>query len=195
MTFRNFLKMVCAASAWFLLWGLPMPAHAETGADGKAYIPLISCGPVIKELENGDFEAGETGWTQSSRRGLPLIVKDELPVDPHGGDYLAWLGGANNEMASIQQYAYVHSETPYLVFYYWMYSEEVSGDYDIAKLLVNGAQFLAPEIEDTNKWVRVAIDLSEYAGQTVSIQFRLRTDTTFTTSWMLDDIRFEAASE
>ncbi len=52
-------------------------------------------------LTNGDFEAGARNWrltvtTQEQQASRSIQHRSKLPIEPHGGDYAAWLGGLDD---------------------------------------------------------------------------------------------------
>ena len=134
-------------------------------------------GLAAGQLANGDFELGPgVGWTEHSLRGWPIIVDARYVVDlgvaPHGGGWLAWLGGDNSEVSYIQQQVEIAPGVAQLGLWNWIDSEDVCG-WDYGRVLVNGAQVTAFTLcmgSNTGGWVRRTVDLSVYAGQSVSLQ-------------------------
>jgi photosystem II stability/assembly factor-like uncharacterized protein len=153
--------------------------------------------PVIA---NGDFELGSNGeWTElSSNDYLPLIVTVPLPVTPHSGEWIAWLGGLDNEISIISQTVTLPATGPvYLRYYYQIASEETAVcDADLAGVLVDSTvvwQTGLCEATLTPDWTAGAIDISSYAGQVVSIQFRVETDWVLPSSLFLDDVALQSS--
>jgi hypothetical protein len=68
------------------------------------------------QIVNASFEDGsDVGWTDSSALGYDIIlIERDLPagVLPHSGSWAAWLGGDNNELASIEQEVTITTATP-----------------------------------------------------------------------------------
>ena len=48
-------------------------------------------------------------------------------------------------------------------------------------------------IHNTGGWVPISLDLSSYAGQSVSLEFRVQTDNSLSSTLYLDDVSFAAA--
>jgi serine protease len=149
-------------------------------------------------VPNGDFEQGSANWTEFSFQGWPLIMTpdDGLPIAPHNGQYAVWLGGDNDEIAYIEQSLHVSSVTPHLTYWHWINSSDLCG-YDFGGTIVNGLVVDVYELcttEETFNWVRHSVDLSAYAGQTVSVQIRVETDEAFESSLYLDDVSFAASA-
>src|SRR5690606_27872106 len=71
---------------------------------------------ACKEIvENGDFEAGNTAWQQNSSQDFNLICTQATcgtGLQPHGGDTLVWLGGANNERSRLSQTLTIPADAP-----------------------------------------------------------------------------------
>ncbi|GAB4526192.1 MAG: hypothetical protein Kow0063_00140 [Anaerolineae bacterium] len=166
------------------------------------YLPVIfkaaSNTPPPPSLANGDFEAGQDGsWTEYSTHGWSLILHSgELPVSPHSGDWAVWLGGDFDETSYIQQAVTVASAQPYLEFYYWIASEDFCG-YDYGYVRVNGSSLKTYSLcndNNTGGWVNDVINLSSYAGQTVSLQIRAEADSSLNSNWFIDDAAFQSTS-
>jgi hypothetical protein len=148
-------------------------------------------------IQNGDFESGRDGsWTEDSTNDQVLIVRDDepyfLPVYPHGGDWLAWLGGMADEVSSITQQVTVPSAESTLSFWYWIASQDTCGN-DFGYLRVGDTAidtFDLCQSENTNDWVEHAADLSAYAGQSVSLQIRGETNSSGQSNFFIDDVAF-----
>jgi uncharacterized repeat protein (TIGR01451 family) len=149
-------------------------------------------------IQNGDFESGRDGsWTESSTNDQVLIVRNNdpyfLPVFPHGGDWLAWLGGAADEVSSITQQVTVPSAGSTLSFWYWIASQDTCGN-DFGYLRVGDTAidtFDLCQSENTIGWVEHTADLSAYAGQSVSLQLRGENNSLQHSNFFIDDVAFE----
>ena len=90
----------------------------------------------------------------------------------HSGSWLAYLGGADDEVAYIEQTVNVPTDKPYLTLWLWIYSQDVCG-YDFMSYRANSTPFFTYNLctqTNTNGWVPHAMDLSNYAGGPVTIQ-------------------------
>lgn len=169
----------------------PSPTPTRTPSPTPTSIPL----PVIR---NAEFELGRNGdWQEFSSNGFNLIVNSDLPISPHSGSWLAWLGGWPNEDSYIRQTLNIPNGIApfYLRFYYQIGSEEVCAPYDILSLQVNGTEVEAYYLcadNNTSDWVFGGFntDLSAYAGQSISLTIRVVTDGSNNTNFFIDDVSF-----
>ena len=170
------------------------------------YLPIMSSNapfgptppPAPAVLVNGDFEAGPTGWTEYSRLGWPLILPaDSLPVTPHGGSWAVWLGGADDEIAYVEQSVAVPAGSPYLTYSHWIASEDWCG-YDFAGVVIDRSTVVETYDlcvdEDTWGWVRHSVNLSAFAGRTVAVQIRAVTDSSYNSNLFIDDVSFQPSA-
>jgi hypothetical protein len=157
----------------------------------------------LASLSNGGFEAGRDGtWTEYSAVGRPLITNlANLPLGttPHTGNWLAWLGGTNNEMDYITQTVDIPANHPILSFWMLIDSQEYGCryDYDFGTVSINNTWVTSIPLcipENTGGWVKRTLNLSAYAGQTVELQFRAQNDGSLPSSLYIDDVAIEEPS-
>lgn len=170
----------------------------------RAYVPI-----AVKQtappsgggnLVNGNFEQGPSvGWTISSNYPSECLIcdRDNLPsVGPHGGDWAAWFGGVNNENASLKQTVTIPAGAPYLGFWQVISSNDFCNDaYDVARIKVNGAEVRKIQLCSTThnpNWTKTSVNLSTYAGQSVLLELTVKTDNLVPSSWLVDDLAFQA---
>ncbi len=164
------------------------------------YLPVILASGATETRNlpaNGDFEGGAVGWTEYSLLGWDLITTG-LPgsAPPYSGIWATWLGGDDNEIAYIEQRLTVPASAPYLTYWHWIASEDVCG-YDFGSVRVNGAaveQYDMCSNSNTGGWQKQAINLSAFAGQSVLLQFRIETDISGNSNWLIDDVSFLASA-
>jgi hypothetical protein len=177
-----------------------LTAGGSTPAQKRVYLPLIWRPAVVVPLVNGNFESGSTGWTEHSYQGYALILPgSSLPggVTPHGGNWVAWLGGADNEISYVRQQVTVPVGSPFLGYWHWIASLDSCG-FDFGGVIVNDATVVDVynlcTSTNTGGWVKHVVNLSAYAGQTVSLQIRAETDISENSNLFVDDVAFQAAA-
>lgn len=175
----------CAAT---MTADLTAPSYAER----KLFLPALSRMQVAASnpVRNPGFEAGRDGnWSEYSSGSYTLILSAS-PVTPHGGSWLAWMGGANNETARLTQSGISLSGVRYLHHWYWIGSEDVCG-YDFAYVKVNGSTLKTYNLcssNNTSGWVQDTLDLNAYAGSNIALQFEVATDGSLNSNFFVDDI-------
>lgn len=166
----------------------------------NVYLPAVLNNYPIppSPLLNPGFESGPTGWTEYSANGWDIIVNTPpTGVTPHGGSWLAWLGGGDDEISYIKQNVTVPSATPYLAYWRWSVSDDDCG-YDYELVVINESQtvnqFDLCVSTNTGGWVKRVVDLNAYKGQTVNIQIRVETDFLYSSAVLVDDVSFQASA-
>ncbi len=158
--------------------------------------PTFAGGGVV----NGDFEQNTLGWTQRSSLGFPFIGRwTGRPNRPVWlGNYFAWIGGVFNENAQLEQIMTVPSDNTSMAVRMAIYSFESSSSCtsDTARILVNGTLLASWDVCNKSRWSPVwlysnaVVDMSAYAGQTVSVIFELVNDYKAVSSWDIDTVSF-----
>ena len=167
----------------------------------KLYLPMILNGntppPPTNPFLNPGFEAGQVAWTESSSGGWDLIVPAaDTPVGAHGGSWLAWLGGDDNETSQLWQTITISASAPYLHFWYWVDSGDYCG-YDYFRIGVNSNYFSTLDLcqnNNTGGWVQGVLNLSAYIGTNKTVQFNVTTDESINSNLFLDDISMSASA-
>ncbi len=153
-----------------------------------------ACGSI---LANGDFEQGPAGWTESSSGGFDLIVNElaQGDVPPHSGNWAAWLGGANNELSIISQQVTIPTNSPILSFFYWISSSDQC-NFDFSGVAINQSNVAVQTLcaaSSTNGWLQGTVDLSSFAGQSVTLSLWAETDSSENSNLFIDDVSFQAS--
>ena len=167
--------------------------------DTFVYLPIViktdPPPPPTDPLVNPGFESGPTGWTWFSTGGWDIIVTSFAgSVTPHGGSWAAWLGGAYDDISYVQQQVTIPASMPYLAYWHWIASEDSCG-WDFGGVLVNGTVVDVYDLCDTAStggWVHHVVNLSAYAGQTVTFQIRVETDSSLNSNLFIDDVSFQS---
>lgn len=149
-------------------------------------------------VTNGNFENGSTGWYEYSTHGWDLILPvSGLPVIPHSGSWAVWLGGDDDDISFIRQQVTVPASSPYLAYWHWIASQDYCG-YDFGGVIVNNSTVV--DVYDlcssanTGGWVKHVVNLSAYAGQSISLQIRAETDSSFNSNLFVDDVSFQVSA-
>ena len=159
----------------------------------RAWIdPYINSPTGPASLLNAGFEQGSDGrWQEGSFYSQSLITQDDLPIAPRSGSFIAWLGGMDNESAILQQTVTLSEFVYHLGFHYQIRSGESDCNSDRGSVQINEKLVaLLPlcSATQTGDWVAHIIDLSPYAGRTVTLSFQVNTNQALTSSLFLDEL-------
>ncbi|HEY1489226.1 MAG TPA: putative Ig domain-containing protein, partial [Micromonosporaceae bacterium] len=138
-----------------------------------------------QKLTNPGFESGSTGWTASSG----VINTDG--ANSHSGSGYAWLDGyGTTHTDTLSQAVSIPSGcSASLTYYLWISSSEgTSHAYDKLTLTANGTT--VQSFSNVNKgsgYVQRTVNLSAYAGQTVTLKWTGTEDSSLQTSFLIDD--------
>lgn len=187
---------------------LPTPTPTATPAS-RAYLPMVRKAPTPTPtptptsppnvVANPGFEQGRNaGWQEYSTHGWTVIMNSGFPtgVSAHGGQWLAWLGGADDEISYIHQSVTIPANASILSYWAWIASADVCG-YDFGGVMVNStvvSTFNLCQSTATGGWVRRTVNLSAYAGQTVRLQLRAETDGSMNSNLFIDDVSLTNAA-
>lgn len=170
-------------------------APAPETFTNKLFLPIVNKFSPINEnaIINGDFESGNTAWTEYSSNDFVIIMKSYLAeLEAHSGEWIAWLGGWYDEDSSISQTVTVPMDMSYLHYWYFINSEDTCGN-AYFWIKVNNAIVTTKQLcttQNTNNWVEGVADLSNYAGKTITLKFDVSTGSDFYSNLFLDDIYF-----
>ena len=163
---------------------------------GVLVMPQRSVKAAPSAPVNGDFEQGGlVGWSEFSANGRAVVWNAAAfgysPVIPHSGSWLAYLGDFDNETAYITQSVTIAPNT-HMSFWYWTNSEDICG-FDFGYITINSLIIQSLNLcsgTNTGGWVQNSLDLSAYNGQTVNLEFRIATDESLISGWVIDDVIF-----
>lgn len=153
-------------------------------------------------IPNGNFEMGQTVWFEFSQLEFDIIGNSGFPsgIFPHGGSWLAWLAGEDYEISWVEQQITLPFNALALTYYHWIESIDVCPGpglvNDVAKVSVDGT--IIDEYDlcidvNTSGWVQYQVDISSYAGQTVTIRIRADNDQSLYSSLFVDDVAIKTA--
>ncbi|MBC8074892.1 MAG: hypothetical protein H7Y32_02350 [Chloroflexales bacterium] len=173
-----------------------MAQELEPAATTRVLLPLVAKAAPLPLVPNGDFEAGRVAWEDVSKSGLPLIKNTGFSLIPRSGQYLAWLGGLDDEDGILAQTFVLPTEGPvYLRYAYQVRSNEANCTFDVARVYVNDTLVSESGLCITNEtadWKIASIDLGAYAGKSVRIAFYVVTDESVISNFFVDDVAFQA---
>ncbi|OKJ16662.1 protease pro-enzyme activation domain-containing protein [Kitasatospora sp. CB01950] len=171
-------------------WGTPIAdglANALLGTGGTTPPPTGGC-TAAQLLGNPGFETGTAApWTTSTG-----VVDNSASEAAHSGSWKAWMdgyGSAHTDSVS-QSVAIPAGCKATLSFWLHVDTAETSTTtaYDKLTVSVNGTSVATYSNLDKNTgYTQKSIDLSAYAGQTVTVKFNGVEDASLQTSFVIDD--------
>ena len=181
-------------SSTFLMVGFFVLALvASTFVAGTSTLQAQSCSTVVDSasLDNG-------AWNASSSDGYPVVTNYSV----YSGATSAYLGGIDNAIDAITKtVALPQAEEIKLNFWWMVDSEESSSGWDSMNVVVADASgtalrtlYTLGSADTSNIWQLAEADLTEFAGQTVQIQFEAQTDASLVTDFFVDNIEVSACA-
>ena len=161
----------------------PTPTQTPTPTRTPTPTPTNPPSPI----DNPGFEQGQTGWTFQSNQGDPIVVS----TFSHTGSFSAALGdGRNNRIASIAQQFTVPFNQYNLVYWQYIKSVKLCGDY--VTVYVNWIQFISRDICNAINpvWSKASFNLQSYRGQTIDFRMEFRSDGNTPSFFYVDDFTF-----
>jgi len=156
-------------------------------------------------LVNGGFDDGVGPWTEQSAQALPLIYPWDDPalaedgVTPQSGDFLARLGGADEEVAILSQIVEVPASATVVASGYVLIQTQETEEivYDRAFIeLDGGATVVATwsNLDAESGWqpFEFVVDTAESSGRRVTFRLRVTTDTGGSTRFYFDSLTLVA---
>jgi hypothetical protein len=157
----------------------------------------------IVPLFDGDFESGPGTWSEFSNHDLglyPLVVPaGELPqgVTPHDGTHAVWLGGLFDDVSYLERSVTVPTIAPRLGAWYLISSQESSCSVDVLTVSLNGTTVdtIGLCIFNNKGWTARTVDISAFAGQTVTLRVQVSTDSSDNSNLFADTFFLETKPE
>ncbi|MCX4682871.1 M4 family metallopeptidase [Kitasatospora purpeofusca] len=148
--------------------------------------------PSARLLGNGDFESGTAApWTATSG-----VVDADPGQSAHGGAWKAWLNGYGSSRTDTLTQTVTVPAGCRATLAYWLHVDSAEDTdkviFDRLTVTVNGTQLAAhSNLDRADGYTRRTVDLSAYAGQTVTLTFKGTEDFSLRTSFVLDDLAVE----
>ncbi|GHJ48828.1 hypothetical protein Cs7R123_61700 [Catellatospora sp. TT07R-123] len=147
--------------------------------------PSPTGNPGTNVIVNGDFEAGQTGWS-----GSPVVNTNATYA--HSGTRYAWIlgnGFAATEYIT-QNVTVPTTGTATLSFYLDITTQEWEAlAYDTMQVQINGvAKLTYSNLNAGGGYQLRTLDLSAYRGQTVTLRFTGTEDSNLATTFRVDDV-------
>ncbi|WP_409483494.1 S8 family serine peptidase [Arsenicicoccus dermatophilus] len=169
----------------------PAPVPTETATTAPAPVPTETSAPApapgTNAVKNGDFESAQTGWSAT-----PGVINTNPARPAHSGSGKLWLAGTGHmNWQRAQQTVKVPAGNPKLTYWVAIDTAETSSyaRFDNARVLINGTTVATYTPQDkTSGYVSKTVDLTKYAGQTVTLRLEATEDYTRQTSFVFDDI-------
>lgn len=172
---------------------LVLPAASAAARPADAAAPA-ACTPV-QAVTNGGFESGTSPWTPSTSS----LITSRSGQSAHGGTAYAWLDGTGSSRTdTLSQSVTVPSGCSTATLSYWLHVDTAetttSTAYDRLTVQLGGSTLATYSNLDKNTgYVQKTVDVSSYAGQTVSLSFTGTEDSSLRTSFVLDDIALDTS--
>lgn len=156
-------------------------------------------------IRNANFELGRNGdWREASSDGRALITTNHPVLAAHSGSWIARLGGRVNEVSTISQTLTLPAVAPGYVLdvVYWYHREgQVPACFD-DPVDEGEVRVYTPDDQweqdydlcsqtDVPAWDRGALDVTRFAGQTVTIEIRADSIGAVAGEFYVDDLSFD----
>ncbi|MFI0897962.1 M4 family metallopeptidase [Streptomyces sp. NPDC020983] len=144
-------------------------------------------------LANPGFESGSTGWTASTG-----VIDSSTDAPAHSGSYKAWFDGyGTTHTDTVSQSVTIPASctSASLSFYLYISSDEgTSTAYD--KFTVAAGSTALATYSNVNQgtgYVQRTVSLTPYIGSTITLKFTGTEDSSYATSFLLDDTAVNAS--
>ncbi|MCX5250107.1 M1 family aminopeptidase [Streptomyces sp. NBC_00201] len=171
-----------------------LPVTPAAAAPPSAQSTAAACTPS-QVVTNGGFESGTSPWTQSSTS----VITSRSGQTAHGGTAYAWLDGVGSTHTdTLSQSVTIPAGCGTATLSFWLHTDTAettsSVAYDKLTAKVGGTTLATYSNLDKNTgYVRKSLDVSAFAGQTVSLAFTGTEDSSLKTSFVLDDIALDTS--
>lgn len=174
-----------------VLWSLLLCTVLSVGS--PAVVNAASCVNLVVDssLENGN------AWLTKSSGNYPLL-SNYLTHTGKQAAYLAGANGANDLLATNVRLP--ANQLSVTITFWWQIQSQERGKYnDTLTIFLVDAQGKSLQMLDSlssrdmsNQWQQRTLKITNFAGQTVQLQFAARTDTEAATDFFIDDVEIVA---
>ena len=141
-------------------------------------------------LANPGFESGATSWTSTSG-----VITNSTSGSPHAGSYYAWLDGYGaTHTDTLSQTVTVPAATSASLTFYLYVTTSETGSTAYDKLTVQATtggvtttKATYSNVNASSGYVLKTIDMTPYAGKSVTLKFTGTEDSSLATSFLIDD--------
>lgn len=149
-------------------------------------------------VANGDME-NSNGWVTASNSNYAMLGN----YLARSGGQSAHLAGVDNATDSLSRSLTLPADKPAVTLRFWwqINSEEDSSEFDGLTVLIADAAgntlrslLTLGSASAANQWQQSAVDLSDFAGQSVQLKFVAQTDATLVTDFFIDDVEVQACA-
>ncbi|MGW2637276.1 putative Ig domain-containing protein [Streptomyces sp. NPDC001348] len=192
LTINSSTGLISGTASTAGTYGATVTAKDSTGASGTASFTwtVSSTGggtcTSTQLLGNPGFESGNTTWTGSSG-----VITNDNGEAAHSGSYKAWLDGyGSTHTDTLSQSVTIPSGCKATFTFYLHIDTAETGSSAYDKLTVTAGSTTLATYSNTNAasgYTQKSIDLSSYAGSTVTLKFSGTEDSSLQTSFVLDD--------
>ncbi len=165
------------------------------GVSTPATVQAASC---VNLITDSSLEEGST-WTTKSKSSYSLL-SDYLT---HSGEQAAYLAGANQAYDILSTTVKLPPAQQSIdITFWWQIQSQENGKYadTLSVLLVDAHGKTLQNLttlssrDMSNQWQQRSLDIANFGGQTVQLQFVARTDAEAATDFFIDDVELIACN-